>query len=118
MALETSLGREPARASGTMKVQPLTSGTVKVARITVVLADDHAIVAEGLSAILKEKFDLLGTASDGRALVAAVESLGPDVAVTDIAMPELNGLDAVRQIKSLRPATKTIVLTMHTEPQL
>ena len=86
--------------------------------ITVVLADDHAIVAEGLGALLREKFDLLKTVHDGRALVAAVEELNPDVVVTDIGMPLLNGLDAIRQIKASRPATHIIILTMHIEPDL
>ena len=86
--------------------------------ITVVLADDHAIVAEGLGALLREKFTLLKTVHDGRALVAAVEALNPDVVVTDIGMPLLNGLDAIRQIKSARPATHIIILTMHIEPDL
>jgi DNA-binding NarL/FixJ family response regulator len=86
--------------------------------ITVVLADDHAIVAEGLGALLREKFTLLKTVHDGRALVAAVEELNPDVVVTDIGMPLLNGLDAIRQIKNARPATHIIILTMHIEPDL
>jgi DNA-binding NarL/FixJ family response regulator len=86
--------------------------------ITVVLADDHAIVAEGLAALLREKFTLLGTVHDGRALVAAAAELNPDVVVTDISMPFLNGLDAIRQIKSIRPATNVVVLTMHIEPDL
>ena len=86
--------------------------------ITVVLADDHAVVAEGLGALLKEKFTLLRTVYDGRALVAAAIELNPDVVVTDISMPLLNGLDAIRQIKSARPAANIIILTMHIEPDL
>jgi DNA-binding NarL/FixJ family response regulator len=86
--------------------------------ITVVLADDHAIVAEGLAALLKEKFTLLRTVHDGRALVAAAAELNPDVVVTDISMPLLNGLDALRQIRSARPTANVIVLTMHIEPDL
>jgi DNA-binding NarL/FixJ family response regulator len=86
--------------------------------ISVVLADDHAVVAEGLGALLKEKFSLLRTVHDGRALVAAAAELNPDVVVTDISMPLLNGLDAVRQIKAARPSAKIIILTMHIEPDL
>lgn len=86
--------------------------------ITVVLADDHAVVAEGLAALLREKFTLLRTVHDGRALVAASAELNPDVVITDISMPLLNGLDAIRQIKSARPTANIIVLTMHIEPDL
>ena len=86
--------------------------------ITVVLADDHAVVAEGLGALLREKFTLLRTVHDGRALVAAAAELNPDVVVTDISMPLLNGLDAIRQIKSACPAANIIILTMHIEPDL
>ena len=75
--------------------------------IKVVLADDHAVVAEGLAALLRDKFTLLRTVYDGRALVAAAAELNPDVV-----------LDAIRQIKSARPATKIIILTMHAEPDL
>src|SRR5690348_10196853 len=86
--------------------------------ITVVLADDHVVVAEGLAALLRENFSLLRTVHDGRALVAASAELKPDVIVTDISMPVLNGLDAIRQIKNSRPGANIIVLTMHIEPDL
>ena len=86
--------------------------------ITVILADDHAVVAEGLASLLRDKFRLLRTVHDGRALVAASLELNPDVVITDIGMPLLNGLDAIRQIKSGRPSTHIIVLTMHIEPEL
>ena len=85
---------------------------------TVLLADDHAVVAEGLAALLRDNFTLLKTVHDGRALLAAAAELNPDVIVTDISMPLLNGLDAIRQIKAARPLSKIIVLTMHTEPDL
>ncbi len=86
--------------------------------ITVVLADDHALVAAGLGALLREKFTLLRTVHDGRALVNAAVELHPDVVVTDISMPVLNGLDAIRQIKTARPAAEIVVLTMHADPDL
>lgn len=86
--------------------------------ISVLLADDHAIVAEGLAALLKGSFSLLGVVNDGRALIAASNELHPDVIVTDISMPSLNGLDAIRQIKRSQPAAKFIVLTMHSDPEM
>ena len=89
-----------------------------MALCTVLLADDHTIVAEGLEKLLSERFKVLETVHDGRALTAAAERLRPDVVVTDISMPLLNGLDAVRKIKTSLPRTKVVVLTMHADPQL
>lgn len=82
------------------------------------LADDHAVVAEALQALLKDTFELVGVVNDGRALLEATEALRPDVVVTDISMPLLNGLDAIRQIRARHPGTKIVVLTMHRETQL
>jgi DNA-binding NarL/FixJ family response regulator len=93
-------------------------GCAVMALTTVLLADDHTIVAEGLEGLLKDRFKLVGTVRDGRALLAAADHLRPDVIVTDICMPLLNGLDAVRQIKISLPKTKVVVLTMHADPHL
>jgi DNA-binding NarL/FixJ family response regulator len=84
----------------------------------VLLAEDHTVVAEGFQALLKDTFELLGTVQDGRALVAAAENLKPDVIVTDVSMPQLNGLDAIRQIKERQPNARVVVLTMHRDTQL
>lgn len=82
------------------------------------LAEDHTVVAEGLQALLKDAFELVGTVHNGRALVDAADKLRPDVIVTDISMPELNGLDAIRLLKRQVPDTKLIVLTMHRDTQM
>jgi DNA-binding NarL/FixJ family response regulator len=84
----------------------------------VLLADDHMIVAQGLESLLKDSFTLVGTVRDGRALLEAATRLKPDVIVTDISMPLLNGLDAVRQLKSGGIEAKVIFLTMHADAQL
>jgi DNA-binding NarL/FixJ family response regulator len=89
-----------------------------MAAVSVLLAEDHAMVAEGLEGLLKAKFKLVGTVGDGHALIEAAGRLQPDVIVTDISMPHLNGLDAIRRIKADRPRVKFIVLTMHTDPDL
>jgi len=89
-----------------------------MAKTKVLLAEDHKIVAEGLQALLKDDFDLVAVVHDGRALMDAAERLRPDVIVTDISMPLLNGLDAIREIRSRQPNAKIIVLTMHREPLL
>ena len=84
-------------------------------RPTVLLADDHTIVVEGLRCILEPEFELVGAVGDGRALVAATEKLHPDVVITDISMPLLNGLEATRQIMKADRRTKIIFLTMHAD---
>ena len=84
----------------------------------VLLAEDHTVVAEGLQSLLKDSFELVGMVHDGRALLEAAEKLRPDVIVTDISMPLLNGLEAVRQIRARRSDARIIVLTMHSDTQL
>jgi len=87
-------------------------------KTTVLLADDHTVVAEGLRSLLESRFDLVGIVHDGRALLEAVGTLSPDVVVTDISMPLLNGIEAIRQIRALRPGTKILVLTMHRDTEM
>jgi len=82
-------------------------------RIRVLLADDHRIVAEGLKRVLEIEFELVGMVEDGRALLAAVEELKPDVIVSDISMPELNGVEALEELKKVNPDVKLVFLTMH-----
>jgi DNA-binding NarL/FixJ family response regulator len=87
-------------------------------RATVLLADDHAVVAEGLSRLLGERFDLVGTVGDGLALVEAARTLRPDVVVADIDMPGLSGLEAVRRLAAEGHAVRAVFLTMHADPDL
>ncbi len=83
--------------------------------ITVFLADDHAVVRDGLRALLEAQPDIrvIGDAADGRETVRRVARFCPDVVVLDIAMPELNGIEAAREIGEVCPATQTIILSMH-----
>lgn len=87
-------------------------------RSRVLLADDHTLVAEGLGSLLREEFELVGQASDGRALLQMAVELKPDVVVTDITMPLLNGVDAVRELRQVIPETRVVVVTMHADPRL
>jgi DNA-binding NarL/FixJ family response regulator len=84
----------------------------------ILLADDHTLFVEGLQALLKGSFDVVGIVRDGRELLKAVEERRPEVVVADISMPMLNGVDAVRQIRSVHRETKVVMLTMHADPQL
>ena len=81
----------------------------------VLIADDHTLVAEGVEKLLEHEFQLCGRVADGRALVRAVEKDKPDIALVDIALPLLNGLDACRQIRKAVPEVKLLILTMHSE---
>jgi DNA-binding NarL/FixJ family response regulator len=88
-----------------------------MSRARILLADDHVLIAQALAHLLRAEFDVVGTVSDGRALLTAASELAPDVAVVDIGMPLLNGLDAGEQLKALHPQIKVIYLTQNREPR-
>jgi len=83
--------------------------------IRVFLADDHTVVREGLRLLLESKGDItvVGEAADGRQAVLQVKQLYPDVVVMDIAMPELNGIEATKQIRKTCPSTQVVILSMY-----
>ncbi|HSY99339.1 MAG TPA: response regulator transcription factor [Terriglobales bacterium] len=84
----------------------------------VLLADDHSLVRQGLRVLLeKNGFQVVSEAADGQETVRSVEKLQPDVAILDISMPILNGVDAARELKKSSPKTKVILLTQHDEDQ-
>jgi DNA-binding NarL/FixJ family response regulator len=84
-----------------------------VNRVRVLLADDHRLVAEGLVRLLEPEFELVGIVGDGRELLAAAAATKPDVIVSDIAMPELNGVEALEELKKVDPRVRLVFLTMH-----
>jgi|SRR5215217_3216571 len=88
--------------------------------LRILLADDHLVVLNGLKALLqRDGFDVVGEAPDGRAAVSLAQTLQPDIAVLDLAMPLLNGIDAAAEIARTSPKVKTILLTMYSEkPQI
>ena len=85
------------------------------ARHRVVIAEDHTILREGLRALLSAESDLevVGEAEDGRQAIQRVEELGPDLILTDLSMPKMNGVEAIREIKKHAPETKVLALTVH-----
>jgi two-component system response regulator NreC len=86
-----------------------------MSKITVLLAEDHTIVRQGLRSLLdnEPEIEVVGEAADGQEAIRKTEQLRPEVVVMDITMPVLNGLEATRQIKKLFPAVKVVVLTVH-----
>jgi len=83
--------------------------------VTVMLADDHAVVRDGLRALLEGGHDLevIGVAGNGREAVAEAQRLRPDVVIMDIAMPELDGVEATRRIVERCPETRVLILSMY-----
>jgi DNA-binding NarL/FixJ family response regulator len=88
-------------------------------RTTVFVADDHAILRDGLATLLAAQSDMevVGTASNGREAVAGVLRLAPRVAIIDISMPELDGIEAARQILAANPEVHVMILSMHAGAQ-
>src|SRR5262245_57302910 len=95
-----------------------------MSRATVLLADDHTVVAEGLASLLRSEFTVVATVTDGAQLLEAARQLEPDVVVTDLAMPGMSGLDALRRLRAGGDGAagpkvpKVIVLTMHADVDL
>ena len=87
-------------------------------RLRVLLADDHAMFSDALRSYLERTFEIIGQVSDGRALLDEAVKREPDLAIVDVGMPLLNGLDAARRIKVKTPKTKFIFLTMQDDPYL
>ena len=84
-------------------------------KIRILLADDHAVVRQGFKMILgaQPDFEIVGEAGNGREAIELAETLGPDVVVMDVAMPELNGIEATRRLCAASPRTRVLALSMH-----
>ena len=85
--------------------------------IRILLADDHTVIRRGLRALLERQdgFVVVAEAADGREAVDTAEAVGPDVAVIDIGMPNLNGIEAASRITEMRPETAVVILSMHAD---
>jgi DNA-binding NarL/FixJ family response regulator len=84
----------------------------------ILIADDHTLVAEACRKLLESEYDVVGTVSNGRALVRAAAELKPHLIIVDVAMPLLNGLDAGQQVKEFLPSVKLVFLTMNHDADL
>jgi len=87
-------------------------------RPRVLLADDHQMLLDALKRVLEPRCEVVGMVSDGRELLTAAAKLQPEIVVLDIAMPQLNGLDAARRLKPVMPKLKFIFMTMNEDPEL
>jgi DNA-binding NarL/FixJ family response regulator len=86
-------------------------------KVRVLLADDHPYFLEIVESLLLPGFEIIGKVADGRALIEAALRLKPDLILTDISMPILNGIDAVEELKKMDCAAKAIFLTVHTDAE-
>jgi DNA-binding NarL/FixJ family response regulator len=82
------------------------------------LADDHTLLLEAFTNLLEPKYEVVGTATDGREMLKQVKQLKPDVVVLDINMPNLNGFDAGEKLKKILPDIKLLFLTVNEDPEL
>ena len=85
---------------------------------TIVLAEDHSLIAEGIAKLLEQHYDIVGMVSDGLSLLNTVKKAMPDVVVVDLSLPLLNGLEVTRQVKKLFPSMRVVILTMHNDAGL
>lgn len=84
-------------------------------KVRIVIAEDHTILREGLRSLLSSdpNFEIVGEAEDGREAIRCVEKLKPDLILTDLSMPRMNGMEAIKEIRRVSPVTKILVLTVH-----
>ncbi|WP_130904081.1 MULTISPECIES: response regulator transcription factor [unclassified Pseudomonas] len=84
------------------------------------LVDDHSLIRAGVRALVLDLpgYDVIGEANDGSQLLAMVEHLSPDIVLLDISMKQTGGLEALQQLKRIRPQSKVLILSMHTDPAL
>jgi len=90
----------------------------KIVRPRILIADDHQLFADGLRSLLGSSYEIVGIATNGRELIEQVRQCKPDLVVTDLSMPQLNGLDAMQALTEMHLRTRFIVLTMHVDVSL
>ncbi len=111
----------PAKTVSNKQQVPLakvSSSRTDTAKLRILIADDRSIVGQAVAGLLVPEFEVVGHASESRALLESAQELKPNVVVLDLTMPSLNGMDTGRQLKDLLPDTKIVVLTANEDPDL
>ncbi len=85
-------------------------------RPTVILADDHPMITGGLKKLLEPEFEVVAVARDGLSLVEIAARLAPDLVITDLSMPGIDGIEATRRLRAIRPGARVLILSVHAEP--
>lgn len=85
--------------------------------VRILIADDHVLMLEGLARLLSAEFEVIGTAPNGRILLEEADRLRPDIIVLDVAMPELNGIEAARKLAKTLPSAKIVIVTQQLSPE-
>ncbi len=98
-------------------MQPSLAVSKTQRRPTVLIADDHTLVAEGLASLIEDQFEVLGTAGSGRELLQAAAKRAPDIALIDVSMPDMAGLEAAQKLLAGAPNCKVIFVSMHAKPE-
>jgi DNA-binding NarL/FixJ family response regulator len=96
--------------------RPALSGIGQLRKMRILLADDHRILLELVRGLLEPTFDVVGCVEDGESLVEAAGELQPDVIVSDISMPKLDGLEAAYRLRESGSSSKIVFLTAHADP--
>jgi DNA-binding NarL/FixJ family response regulator len=87
-------------------------------RAKILLADDYSLLCDALRKLLEPAYEVIGCVGDGRALLKTAVDLNPDLVIMDVGLPLLNGLQAARELKQLRPEVKIVFLTMNHDPDI
>ena len=98
-------------------MQPSLSAKKLTERATVLIADDHTLVAQGLASLIENDFTVLATAENGKDLLKAVAQRAPDLALIDVSMPDMTGLEAAQKLLAMAPGCKVIFVSMHGKPE-
>jgi DNA-binding NarL/FixJ family response regulator len=104
-------------ANKLVAMEPTLSSETQQERATVLIADDHTLVAQGLSSLIEKDFNVLGIVESGAELLRVAAIQAPDVALIDVSMPEMTGLEAARKLLAIAPKCKVIFVSMHATPE-